>query len=124
MPRSSTIKVSRRWVTVNGLISLLGQLGIPSVRVRYEDLVADPRRQLRRIAAVEGLADEELRWDFLNPHGMTVPATHVVAGSRIRLVDGVLPIRLDEAWRREMAAPARRLVSAVTLPTRVGYGYR
>ncbi|MDP9240903.1 MAG: sulfotransferase, partial [Actinomycetota bacterium] len=55
MPRSSTLKVSRRWVTVNALIGTLSRMGVPSARVRYEDLVRQPERELSRVAAAEGL---------------------------------------------------------------------
>lgn len=122
MPRSGALTVGRRWNTVNGLISMLGRLGVPTVRIRYEDLIVAPERELRRVAAAENLA-EALDFSFLTGGGMTVPSTHVVAGGRIRLVDGVLPIHLDEAWRREMPARERRLVTATTTPARIAYGY-
>jgi len=124
MPRSTTLKVSRRWVTVNALIAILSTLGVPSARVRYEDLVGEPERELTRIAAAEGLAAGEVDFGFLTAGGVAVRPTHLVAGGRIRLADGVLPLRLDDAWRREMPRPARRVVGAVTLPSRLRYGYR
>ncbi len=49
MPRSTTRKVSRRWVSVNLLIAGLRHLGVPVTRVRYEDLVAEPQRELRKV---------------------------------------------------------------------------
>lgn len=123
MPRTATRKVARRWVTVNALIGSLGTLGVPLVRVRYEDLVQQPLRELARVAAAEGRPAEVDR-SVVTEQGLRVPGTHVVAGGRIRLADGVLPLRLDDAWRREMDPAARRLVSAVTLPSRLRYGYR
>ena len=122
MPRTGTRKVARRWVTVNALVGSLRPLGVPLVRVRYEDLVRDPLRQLARVAAAEGRPAEVDR-SVVTPDGLRVPETHVVAGGRIRLANGVLPLRLDDAWRREMDPAARRLVSAVTLPSRLRYGY-
>ncbi len=122
MPRTATRKVARRWVTVNALVGSLGALGVPLVRVRYEDLVRDPLRELGRIAAAEGRPAQVDR-SVVTDAGLRVPQTHVVAGGRIRLADGVLPLRLDDAWRREMEPAARRLVSAVTLPSRARYGY-
>jgi hypothetical protein len=122
MPRTGTVKVARRWVTVNAAISSLARLGVPSVRVRYEDLVREPLRELERIAAAEGLGGQVDR-TALTPEGLRVPGTHVVAGGRIRLGGGVLPLRLDDAWRREMPGRARRLVSGLTLPSRAVYGY-
>lgn len=122
-PRSSTLKVARRWVTVNALIATLGRLGVRSVRVKYEDLVRDPVRQLSRVAEAEGRGGQ-VDPTVVSPLGLRVPQTHVVAGGRIRLADGVLPLRLDDAWRREMPVPARRLVTALTAASRARYGYR
>lgn len=121
-PRTGTVKVARRWVTVNALIGAVSTLTGRSVRVRYEDLVRDPLQQLGRIADAEGLG---CRVDptVVSEQGLRVPETHVVAGGRIRLADGVLPLRLDEQWRRDMPAGARRTVSALTLPSRARYGY-
>ena len=128
MPRTVTRKVARRWVTVNALISALSLAGVPGVRVRYEDLVAQPARELARIAQAEGLGAAGIDFGFLTDDGgettMTVPETHVVAGGRIRLGGGTMTLRLDDAWRREMPPKARRLVSTLTLPSRLRYGYR
>lgn len=128
MPRTATWKVGRRWVTVNALISALPLVGVPGVRVRYEDLVRAPVRELSRIAAAEGLDPAGIDFGFLAGEAdeptLRVPETHVVAGGRIRLGGGTMPLRLDDAWRRDMPARARRLIGAVTLPSRLQYGYR
>lgn len=122
-PRSRTLKVARRWVTVNALVAALPRLGVRSVRVRYEDLVRDPVRELSRVAAAEGRGSQ-VDPTVVSPDGLRVPRTHLVAGGRIRLADGVLPLRLDDAWRREMPARARRLVTVLTALSRARYGYR
>lgn len=124
MPRRTARKVGRQWVTVNALISLVAAATRRSVRVRYEDLVRAPDVQLRRIARSEGIADGALDLSWLTDKGMVVPQTHVVAGGRIRLRDGVMPLRIDDAWQREMPDGARRLVEAMTLASRWQYGYR
>ncbi len=123
MPRSTPRKVGRRWVTVNGLVRALGRLGVPRLTVRYEDLATDPRRELRRVAELQDLRPDELDESFLTDEGMRAKRAHLVAGGRIRLVDGVLPIRLDEEWRRSMRPGSRRLVSAITALSRRRYGY-
>lgn len=121
MPRSTPRKVGRRWVTVNAMIRAVRRLGVRSLVVRYEDLARDPRRELRRVAALQGLADVDE--SFLTDEGLRVARAHLVAGGRIRLVDGILPIRLDEEWRRSMRPSSRRLVSAITAVSRSRYGY-
>ena len=63
-------------------------------------------------------------FEYVTDEGITVPRTHVVAGGRIRLASGRMPLRLDEQWRREMPAGPRRLVELMTAPVRWRYGYR
>jgi hypothetical protein len=124
MPRSTVRKVSRRWVTVNALIAGIERFDVPTLRVRYEDLVADPRHELARVLAFEGLAEGPETLDFIVDHSFSVPQTHVIAAGRIRLRSGVMPLSLDEDWRRRMPRRAKALVDTMTLPTRWRYGYR
>jgi hypothetical protein len=124
MPRSTTRKVSRRWVTVNALIGALGRLGVPLTRVRYEDLVGQPDVELGKVLALTDQDAPQGVFDYVTAEGITVPRTHVVAGGRIRLASGRMPLRLDEQWRRDMPARSRRLVSLMTAPARRRYGYQ
>lgn len=124
MPRSTTRKVGRRWLSVNLLVGALGRFGVPLVRIRYEDLVRDPSAELRRVLALSGPgADRPDGFDFVTAEGVRTPRTHVVAGGRIRLLSGPMELRLDDAWTRQMPRPARRLVEVMTLPLRRAYGY-
>ena len=122
MPQWSTATVSRRWVTVNASIAALRRFGVRSARVRYEDLVADPVRELTRIAALQGMHVGEL--GFLRQGGVWPAATHTIAGSRIRHSNDVLPLRLDEEWRTRLPTAQRRAVTVATSLSRWRYGYR
>lgn len=124
MPRSSNIKVSRRWVTVNLLITVLSRWRVRVVRIRYEDLVREPARELTRILRAEGLAPAGEGFPFLTADGIVVGATHVVAGGRIRLAGGAMALRLDEGWRTDMPPRRRQLVGGLTCISRLFYGYR
>lgn len=124
MPRSTTRKVSRRWVSVNAMIAGLRRVGVPVTRVRYEDLVVAPDRELRRVLKLMDEATPAAGFDHVSGSGVTVPRTHVVAGGRIRLASGTMPLRLDQQWQQEMPAASRRLVEAMTAPVRSRYGYR
>lgn len=122
MPRSSALTVARRWVTVNAAIAKLERRGVPYLRLRYEDLVADPPGAFGRVAAFQNLGDDHAA-EFLRDGGIVVQPTHIAVGGRVRHSDGVLPIRLDEQWRTQLPAPARRLVTVLTAPARRRYGY-
>jgi hypothetical protein len=123
MPRSTPLKVARRWVTVNASIAALARAGVGYLSIRYEDLVADPKAAFLQIARFQGIPPGDVDSGFLTPDGMAVQPTHIAVGGRIRHTDGVLPIRLDEAWRRRMRPADRRLVTTLTYPSRRRYGY-
>lgn len=122
MPRSSALTVARRWVTVNAAIARLAQRGVPYLRLRYEDLVADPVGGFARVAAFQKTGADHAA-EFLSGEGIVVQPTHIAVGGRVRNAGGVLPIRLDEQWRRQLPASARRLVTVLTASARARYGY-
>ena len=75
------------------------------------------------MAALHGAALGPDDLGFLTPAGVTTASSHTIAGSRIRLHEGPMPLRVDDAWRRELPPWPRRLVSAGTWASRRRYGY-
>jgi hypothetical protein len=73
--------------------------GLPYLRFRYEDLVADPAGTLRGITDLSG-----------------VPAAALPLGERGEV--------LDDEWTTGMSPRHRYLTGAVTVPLRHRYGYR
>ena len=122
MPRWSPAKTSRRWVTVNGLIARIAHR-VPSVTIRYEDFVADPSRELLKVAALSGVSDVDGVLDFVDGTQLLPAKHHTVQGGRIRFTEGPITLRRDEQWRSDMPASQRRLVSAATWPLRTHYNY-
>lgn len=116
-------QVVRRWVTVNLMTELLGR-SVPLVRLRYEDLVGAPREAMHRVLALTGTPATEDATSFLGPDGLRTGASHAVAGGRVRLRSGPLPLQLDEAWRRELPAWKRVVTVGCTAPLMRRYGYR
>ena len=92
-------------------------------RVRYEDLVANPRRTLETTLAGIGLTARPGWLDHVDEASVTLDSSHGVAGSRSRFTTGRIELRLDEDWRATLPAEARRVVTAVTFPQLVSYGY-
>jgi hypothetical protein len=91
------------------------------LRLRYEDFVADPPASVRRILALVGMEDAAL--PFVNLHEARTSPNHSVAGNPDRLRHGVITLRSDDRWRSGMAPRNRRLVSALTSPLLLRYGY-
>ena len=54
---------------------------------------------------------------------LDLPQSHGVAGNPSRFEHGVVSVRADEAWRERLPASDRRMVTAVTAPWLLRYGY-
>jgi len=110
------------WVGINLFAEHLMRLdGIRSLRVRYEDLVDDPRTELSRIGKVTGLDLSRLAADLAA--GTTLVYGHIVAGNRARFRPG-RQLAKDLDWSASSPRWMRVLVWSVTAPVARRYGYR
>ncbi len=117
-------RLAARWSTYNGLFDVLRLFHRGGERLRYEGFVADPADTLRRISA---LTDHELGprdLDFVEESGLRLSAEHSVSGNPMRFSDGTVPLRVDDAWRSAMRPRDKALVTALTVPGMLRYGYR
>lgn len=112
-----------RWNGYNLALDALRLVGIPLVRLRYEDLIAAPVEQMRRVAAFAGVPVAASALSFLSPACARIGVSHTVAGNPMRFTQGALPLRLDEEWRHSMLPGHRRTVSVLAAPALLRYGY-
>jgi hypothetical protein len=111
------------WATLQLECSVL-RAGAPySTRVRYEDLVAAPLPTVERALREVGLAPSAGALAHIGEGSVELEPSHGVAGSRTRFTTGRIDLQLDNAWRSTLPSGARRVVTAVTLPQLVAYGY-
>ncbi|MFY1702081.1 sulfotransferase family protein [Micromonospora sp. WMMA1923] len=97
------------------------------LRIRYEDLTADPAAALARITAFAGLGAQP--GPLVAPGAVGEPAavrlapTHSVAGNPSRHRTGAVPIRADDQWRTDLSRWSYAVVTALTWPglRRLGY---
>jgi hypothetical protein len=123
LKRRGLVQVLRRWVTVHVVLELLARR-VPTVRVRYEDLVRDPAPVLHEVLALSDTPATEAATAFVTPAGITTGRSHAATGGRVRLRTGPLPLRLDEAWREELPRWKGVVTRLVTWPLMRHYGYR
>lgn len=91
------------------------------LRVRYEDFVADPLKtlaQVRTLLREPGLALPEVEHNTID-----LARNHSMTGSPSRREFGRTTLRPDNAWTREMDSKPRSLVTRLTLPMLIRYGY-
>ncbi|MCI0689844.1 MAG: sulfotransferase [Sporichthyaceae bacterium] len=124
MPRYSVAASTVRWSLYSMLFHLLRLVGVPTLIVKYEQLVADPRATLTRVARFAGLDPAAMDFGFIQPDGsVRLDQHHTVAGNPMRFTIGRVEVRPDDAWRDRMPAARRRIVSLLSVPMRYRYGY-
>lgn len=123
MPTYRPARSATRWVTDNLGFKMLSRR-VPSLTLRYEDFLRAPASSLRRILRlldVEAAADD---LHFLDGKraALSTPM-HSVAGNPLRFGRNEITLRLDDAWRVQLPAGDRHIVSAITAPLLKAYGY-
>jgi Sulfotransferase family len=121
---SPPARTAVRWIWINLAVDLLSVLDVPTTVVRYESFVQDPRAELERVASFAGIPLAPGDLEFVGEGAVSLPRDHLVAGNRMRLAAGPVPLRLDEAWRSQLAPRARRTVWAMTWPLQRRYRRR
>jgi hypothetical protein len=123
MTRYPPARSALLWNAHNAAFGLLDRLGVPVLRVRYEQFLADPPAGVRALCDFAGLTPPDGALDFLTPTSVLLRTGHSAAGNPMRFTTGRIELHHDDAWRDAMPAPQRRLVSALTAPLLGAYGY-
>lgn len=120
--RVSPLRSAMRWTATNLAAELVHARlgGRRSIRLRYEDLMRDPKGALQRVAE---LSERDLGPLIQFATGETaLTRGHTIAGNRVRMSTHIqlraTPPRIEELTTRE-----KREVDLVTAPLRVRYGY-
>lgn len=121
MPTAHPARSAVEWDAYNLLYGSVRMTRIPSIRLRYEDLLADPRSSLRRVLDLSGIPAADL--GFVGSTEVTLEPSHTISGNPMRFGSGVVPLRLDEEWRARLSRRHRIMVSAVSWPLMRRYGY-
>ena len=120
MLRTGAAVSAREWLRLNVLAEVLCRRRPSASRLRYEDFAVDPEAALRPVAAVSGASPlpEECAPTWTQAVGY-----HSVSGNPIRFDLAQRDIRLDDEWLRAMDSRSKLVVSSLTFPLLVRYGY-
>lgn len=84
----------------------------PHATLRYEDFVADPPGEMKRVLAWLGLSFESRQLDWTaHPH-------HNICGNHMRFAE-TPEIRLDDAWRAALSPTQKAVIATLTGPARL-----
>jgi hypothetical protein len=123
MPRMSPAKASRRWSLQNYSYGLLSGFASLS-RLRYEDFVDDPTFYLAETLSRAGFDVETgSLHDVVHGREISPSVDHTVSGNPSRFRTGKIELRLDEEWKGRMRSADKNVVTALTAPLLLKYGY-
>jgi hypothetical protein len=122
MQRQGPAKSAALWTLWNAAAEGLWRGEVDRyLRVRYEDVIADPRPALARMLALVGEPADDL--PFVSDHEVQLRPAHGVAGNPSRFTTGVVALRADAGWRDAMRTRDRALVAAISSPLLLRHGY-
>jgi hypothetical protein len=122
MVQHTPVRSTLNWLVWNGLTELVGrQYGDRYRRLRYEDLVADPRGKVEALLRHVGM--EPAGGPFLDSRTVRLTANHTVSGNPGRFRVGDIEIRADDQWRNDQRFGSRFTASALSLPMSLLYRY-
>lgn len=122
-PRSAWYSVAF-WAFINVLAAIVCLFRRrQSLRMRYEDFVAEPQVQLDRLGRVCGLDYSATAHALLT--GQSLKVEHPIAGNRMRM-KGSVTLKPDWEWRDRLSARDRAVcwLCAGWLLLAFGYGHR
>ncbi len=118
MPRFSPSRTAFDWVLLNALMHQLGAVSGRYRRVRYEDLVADPRGVCRELLDWVGVGSSAT----VNGAQARHPAGHELSGNPMRLQRD-FKVTPDTEWCTSMPARDRGVATTLGAPLLAKYGY-
>ena len=121
MDRFPPAATALRYLIDNVAVLLAAASGVPTCRVHYEDFVDEPRRLLDEVLAFAGVATRDL--PFVSDGSVRLEVAHSLGGNPGRFVQGTVPLRRDDEWLVRLPAVQRALVTALTAPLLVAFGY-
>jgi hypothetical protein len=122
MARYSPVRSSLYYLMQNTMLEALALSRTPRLRIRYESFVADPRAQVSRVLDLVGMPGADL--GHIERATVELSPNHNIGGNPMKLRSGTTALRRDDEWCAALGDSDRRLVSAMTWPLRLAYGYR
>lgn len=89
--------------------------------LRYEDFVYRPQESVRRILNL--VQEKALHLPFVGKHSVKLRPNHTIWGNPSRMHTGIVKLRLDNEWRTRTKQSNKIIITALTWPLLLKYGY-
>lgn len=93
----------------------------PSMRLRYEDLIGEPRKTVARILELAG--EPRSPAHFVDDVTVRLGGNHTVWGNPSRFRTGEMTLRLDDEWTSKLGSRDRLVCTMLAFPLLAAYGY-
>jgi hypothetical protein len=91
------------------------------LRVRFEDFLRRPESETRRILGLVDIGEAAL--PFVGGDAVRLPSHHMIEGHRSRFETGVIDIRENTAWQRNLSGRREIATTVLASPLQLLYGY-
>jgi hypothetical protein len=117
-------RAAAQWSTLQMEMEVIARLGgARSARLRYEDFVVDPVGALVGATAALGVPLSAADLPEMDGPRVVLGPSHGLSGNPSRFRSGSVELRRDDGWRAAMPSVDRAVVSTLTLPLLLAYGY-
>jgi len=123
MRRFSPTRSAGEWLIYNAAFDALAALGVPRLLLRYEDFVAAPRHWTETVLRFLDVPVTGDALAFVGPDSVDLDVDHGLWGNPMRIRVGRQALRLDDTWRIGLPRRDRAVVTALSLPGLLRYGY-
>ena len=124
MTRMGAARSALYWVANHGALATTSRHAVGPGhyrRVRYEDLMAEPRATVEDIMAF--LDEPSTDGPFTDDHTAALVPTHNLAGNAMRFDHGPVPLRIDDQWSSALPRSTRLVTTAIVAPVMPLLGY-
>lgn len=123
LSRRGPLQGSVLWMLANLAAESLRSRADGYARIRYTDFIDDPARTLERVLRMTGEEVDPARLAHVDGRTVSLGVQHILSGNPVRARTGEIPLSEDLEWREEMEPLRRGLVSSITLPFLLRYGF-
>ena len=122
MAKRSTFQAAGRWLWVNFRAESLCAKAASFGRIKYEDLIEEPRKLLFDILQTVA-SGENINLDFINDKVLNLNPTHSAAGNPCRFKKHKIRLSLDDEWKTNLNRKDRYFTGLVTFSMASRYSY-
>jgi hypothetical protein len=123
MERHSSADASLEWLLANLPFQAMSTSSLRPIRIYYESLIASPATEIARIAKFLGSQISPSELSTFATDSIDITDNHMMSGNPHRLGRTQIQLRLDEEWRTKMRPSDRMIVTLLTSPLALPYGY-